>query len=1196
VCVLFVQMELLETSKNVGDGPLERRVGEVRDSPEPRTVPVFGEAVMRCMSEGVYALDPTGALVMMNPAAEKLLGLTLEASRGRKIHDLVHHTRRDGRPFDAADCEILAAVTQGRSLSNHPAEFLRSDGSFIDVSLSADPIIVDGKFEGTVVVFRDTTDEKNLRERLDAKDARIRLAVEAARLVPWEWDLQSNIISWLDKDDIVFKGTRVGNPAGVREFFDAVHPEDVERVRNAVDQAVATGAVLDIVYRTRKVDDSLRWISVYGRVTAWRNGKPWMLTGVAADVTTRERASESLIASERKLQQALIEQKAVENALRQKAALLELSHNPIFVWELGAGIVDWNRGAAALYGYVRDEVIGKLSHEILGTRFPNGEDWPWIVDTLEKTGSWSGEIVHFTKDGREVVVETNQQVFESEGRRLVLESNRDITEKKRSELLLERYRLLSEHSRDVIWLLEPDLTFSEVNQAATNLYGYTRDEFLQMSLRDLRHPSTLGDLQSQFTAANDGGIRFETVHVKKDGTPVYVEVSGNGADFEGKRLILAIVRDITDRRRQEDALRESEERRKLAQEAGRVGIWDWDAVAETTYWSETMWSFYNGKDAGVNPDHDYWISHLHPSDRERVELSLEAARNGDSFDYKDEFRIVRRDGTVLWIESIAKIERDADGKPFRMYGVNLDITERKYTEERQRLSENQLRLVTNAVPALISYVDSNERYRFVNEQFTDWFGLPVPEIVGKKVSEVFGQSAYRTLRPKIQEALSGNQVIFETTLNYRAIGNRYVHVSYVPDVGVDGTVYGYYGLTQDFTDIKRSQDLLRSTEERMSLMVESVKDYAILSMDREGNIDSWNTGAELIFGYTRDQIIGRPCDVIFTAQDVAYGVHLKEMRNARKYGQAADERWHIRKDGSRFYASGVTMPLYVGRTLTGYAKILSDLTEKQRRAEELQKAHDELELRVRERTHELAESNAALLQEIEVRRAAEQQRVELLGRLVASQELERRRIARDLHDQLGQRLTALRLKIASLREITAGHAEIDRRVNRLQQIAQRLDNEVSFLAWELRPSALDDLGLVDAIDTYVAEWSNHYEVPAEFHSTGLAAVRLNPETETHLYRIAQEALNNITKHAKASMVTVLLERRGDEVILIIEDNGVGFRAGSEPTSDPSKGLGLVGMGERAQLVGGRTEIESAPGRGTTIFVRVPAGTPVSSED
>jgi PAS domain S-box-containing protein len=874
------------------------------------------------------------------------------------------------------------------------------------------------------------------------------------------------------------------------------------------------------------------------------------------------------------------------DALAHIAALVDLFDDAICAWDRETGITEWNRGAERLYGFSRQEAIGKKSHEMLKTSFPGPfEEYDSI---LARDGFWSGELIHTRKDGLSVVVESRQRMIEADGRQMVLEINRDISDRKSSESILQRYRLLYEKSRDVIWFLDAEGHFVEVNQAAIDLYGYSREEFLSMSIRDVRHQTTLGDLARQFENAYTTGVHFETTHVKADGTEFSVDVNANGADFGNERLVLAIVRDISDRKESENALRASEERRKLAQEAGRVGIWDWDARTDATYWSETMRLFYDDVPQDQNPHHDYWLTHLHPSDRERVDIHVKQTLQSKEERFRDEFRIIKKDGTIRWLESIAQVVRDDEGRPIRMYGVNLDITERKDTEQRIRLSENQLRLVTNAVPALISYVDSSERYRFVNQQFHEWIGLAAEDVIGKSVRDVFDPTAYKIVKPRIDQALSGQQVTFETTLNYQAAGQRFVHVSYMPDIGVDGTVYGYYGLTNDLTELKRSEELLRSTEERMAMMVENVTDYAIFSTDQDGRIDNWNTGAELIFGYTSEEILGRYVETVFAPEDVEREVPQSEMKLARQKGRSSSERWYIKKDGTRFYASSVMMALYLGEKLTGYAAIAVDLTEKQRRAEELQRAHDELEVRVKERTRALAEANLALIQEMEVREVAERQRVELLGRLVNSQEVERRRIARDLHDQLGQRLTALRLKIASLKEISTGHEEISRRVERLQQIGEALDSEVSFLAWELRPSALDERGLVEAVGAFVHEWSRHYEVPAEFHAAGLTKTRLEKETETHLYRIAQEALTNIIKHAEATMVTVVLERRDAQVVLIIEDNGKGFD-GSElrPSPDAEGGYGLVGMKERAYLAGGEFEVESAAGRGTTIYVRVP---------
>jgi len=153
-------------------------------------------------------------------------------------------------------------------------------------------------------------------------------------------------------------------------------------------------------------------------------------------------------------------------------------------------------------------------------------------------------------------------------------------------------------------------------------------------------------------------------------------------------------------------------------------------------------------------------------------------------------------------------------------------------------------------------------------------------------------------------------------------------------------------------------------------------------------------------------------------------------------------------------------------------------------------------------------------------------------------------------------------------------------------VAQQLDRDVDHLVWELRPTALDDLGLRAALDNYIQDWSLRVSVSAELHTAGLTTDRLASEIETTLYRIAQEALNNIAKHARAGHVEIILERRPDHVLLIVEDDGVGFDHASPGAS--GEGFGLRGMEERAALVGATVVIDSAAGRGTTILVRMAA--------
>ena len=483
--------------------------------------------------------------------------------------------------------------------------------------------------------------------------------------------------------------------------------------------------------------------------------------------------------------------------------------------------------------------------------------------------------------------------------------------------------------------------------------------------------------------------------------------------------------------------------------------------------------------------------------------------------------------------------------------------ERARAEEALRDSEVQMSAIFSEAEVGLSQISLDGYFLRVNPTLCRILGRSAEQLLGFNFTDV-------TFSEDVPVSLEGVKRLIETGKPV-SIDKRYLHAS-------GGIVWAnsrlsllkvkenqppvILAVTAVLTARKQAEEALRESEERLSLLIKSVEDYAIITLDIEGIINGWNPGAEKMFGYTASEIIGQNFEILFTPANRKQGIPAKEMQRALKTGSAEDERFHLRKDGSRFYVSGVLHPLKDGKT-KGFVKIARDMTERIK-AEKAQRDR------------------------------------EILQRLVQAQEDERKRIARDLHDELGQQLTGLRLKLESVRRLREDDEELSAVIDETQIMAKSIDDGVDFLTWELRPSVLDDLGLSSALEKYVREWSDYSGVAAKFIGSVNKGIRFAPEIEINLYRIIQEALNNVNKHAKASSADVFLDKRGDSIVLIVEDDGVGFDPENNKTH--SKNLGLLGMKERAELIGGTIEIESTLKKGTTVHIRIKSVEEILPED
>ena len=600
-------------------------------------------------------------------------------------------------------------------------------------------------------------------------------------------------------------------------------------------------------------------------------------------------------------------------------------------------------------------------------------------------------------------------------------------------------------------------------------------------------------------------------------------------------------------------LRETEQRFRLISENATDLIELFDPQGRRIYSNPAYARLFGERAAPVGADS---LSDVHPEDRERVrQIFLNTVRTGVG--ERAEFRFLLPDGRERHIESQASAVHDPDGSTALVVVVSRDVTERKLTEEALRAREVQLEEAQALAKLGYFEWDIERDSRVWSDQVRRNFGVDsVPEPI---TFNDFLALVHPEDRDRMQGTLRGaveRGSVYES--EFRVVNPagrvRTIYARARIDRDESGRAVRMLGVSQDVTDQRRAEEHIRASEERFRMMVENVRDYAIHMLDTEGYITSWNLGAERITGYQAEEILGRHYSRFFLPEHASRGDPGMQLQFAAVQGRYESEGWRITKDGTRFWAHVIVTPMHdASGKLRGFSNITHDITERKRAEENL---------------HSYAEQLKSMSR-----------------RLVELQETERRALAAELHDRAGQALTALGLNLSIIAHGISAKAtpDLTARLEECSSLVRETVDAMRDVMKELRPIVLDDYGLPAALRALSAGFSERTGIQVDFKGNE-SQTNLPKPVDLAMFRIAQEAFNNIAKHSRAKHVEIALSRVNGHATLSIRDDGVGFDSKQADAPSPESGLGLLIMRERAEAVGAQFKVE--PGSGGGVRVRV----------
>src|SRR5262245_1306306 len=582
---------------------------------------------------------------------------------------------------------------------------------------------------------------------------------------------------------------------------------------------------------------------------------------------------------------------------------------------------------------------------------------------------------------------------------------------------------------------------------------------------------------------------------------------------------------------------------RLAVEAGRSFGWDRDVKSGRVRWFGDLQTVFGIPSDTYDGRVEDFYHHVHSEDRELVAKAVADAKQSRE-PCTTEFRVVRADGTVRWIIARGKFYYAANGDAERALGIAVDITERKQVEEALKKSEEKFSKAFRQSPLMLTLTSAIDgRFVEVNETKERITGWRRDELIGRTSLEMGiwvdpGQRAELIRRLSTQGTVRNFEVNFRTKyadVRVVLLSAELIEINDEPCI---------LSVSADITDLKRAEATLRESEERFRLVANTAP------------VMIWMSGADKLCTYFNRpwlEFTGRSLDAEM-GNGWTDGVHPEDLRQCLDiYTNGFDQRksfqmeYRLRRyDGEYRWLLDSGVPRFNSDgSFAGYIGSAIDITERK-----------------------LAEEALSMVGR----------------RLIEAHEEERTWIARELHDDISQRLGLLLMNLESLRKgVQTSAAEFREGIGKVIQQVSNLSSDLQALSHRLHSSKLEYLGLVAAVAGYCRELSDQHKVEIDLHSENIPN-DLSQEISLCIFRVLQEALQNAVKHSGSRRFQVSLSRKSNDIVLTVHDSGIGF----DPVQAiKGSGLGLTSMKERLKLVQGELLIESQPGTGTTIHVRVP---------